>query len=122
MIAGLTLLLLFQLAGEVLVSALRLPVPGPVVGMLLLFLALLARGRTPMELARASRGLLDYLALFFVPAGVGIISYATLVLQEWLPITLALVLGTWITIAVTALVMQAASRAAQRVATRRPSS
>ena len=46
MIGGLATLLLFQLLGEVIVIVLRLPVPGLVVGMLLLFLALLWRGRS----------------------------------------------------------------------------
>ena len=40
MLRGLALLLVFQLAGEVLTHLLALPVPGPVVGMVLLLLAL----------------------------------------------------------------------------------
>ena len=47
MIAALTLLLVFQLAGEVIARALALPIPGPVIGMALLFLALLVRGGRP---------------------------------------------------------------------------
>ncbi|MFM8501229.1 MAG: CidA/LrgA family protein, partial [Fluviibacter sp.] len=40
MLAALTWLLLYQLTGEILVHVLDLPVPGPVIGMALLFLTL----------------------------------------------------------------------------------
>ncbi|MDH4174482.1 MAG: CidA/LrgA family protein, partial [Betaproteobacteria bacterium] len=47
MLGAFTLLLVYQLVGEVLVLVTGLPVPGPVVGMLLLFLSLAARGSAP---------------------------------------------------------------------------
>ena len=106
MIGGLALLLLFQLAGEVAVHILGLPVPGPVAGMILLFLALLVRGETPDGLAAAAGGLLKHLALMFVPAGSGIVVYVALIRREWLPITGALIAGTLVAIAVTALTMR----------------
>lgn len=110
MLGGLTLLLLYQLAGEVIVRLLGLPVPGPVIGMILLFLTLVIHGKTPPSLAAASGGLLKHLALMFVPAGSGIVAYVTLIRQEWLPITVALIGSTLITIAVTALTLQALVR------------
>jgi len=58
MIASLSLILLCQLAGEVIVRGLGLPMPGPVLGLLLLLLLLLARGYTganPRSLARGFR-------------------------------------------------------------------
>jgi hypothetical protein len=54
MIAALTLLLVFQLVGEVIARALALPIPGPVIGMALLFLALLVRGGPGEELRQTS--------------------------------------------------------------------
>ena len=56
MLASLTLLLVLQLIGEVLVQWLRLPVPGPVVGMALLFAVLMIRGDTPAPLLGGGRG------------------------------------------------------------------
>ncbi|MDH4325688.1 MAG: CidA/LrgA family protein, partial [Betaproteobacteria bacterium] len=50
MLGAFTLLLVYQLVGEVLVLVTGLPVPGPVVGMLLLFLSLAARGSAPQWL------------------------------------------------------------------------
>jgi len=110
MLWGLAILLVFQLLGELIVASLALPIPGPVVGMMLLFVALLVRGGPPASLTNAAKGLLNHLSLFFVPAGVGVVTYLTLIRKEWLPITVALVGSTLITLTVTALGMQALAR------------
>jgi len=107
MLGALTLLLVYQLIGEVIVQATGLPVPGPVVGMLLLFLTLLARGSAPERLRATSQTLLSHLSLLFVPAGVGVMLHFRRLEAEWLPILVALVASTVITIGVTALVMRA---------------
>ena len=110
MLAALTVLLVYQLIGEVLVQLLRLPVPGPVVGMLLLFVTLLLRGEAPESLRDTANGLLGHLSLLFVPAGVGVMLHFHRLATEWLPIIVALVASTVITIGVTALVMRALQR------------
>jgi holin-like protein len=107
MIGSLAALLLFQLAGEILVRLTGLPLPGPVLGMILLFLALLARGRAPQVFTDTSRGLLNYLALLFVPAGVGIISYLDRVADEWLAIAITLIASTALAMIVTAFTLRA---------------
>jgi holin-like protein len=106
MLGALTLLLVYQLAGEVIVQLAGLPVPGPVVGMLLLFLTLAWRGRAPLELRSTSQALLSHLSLLFVPAGVGVMLHFGRLGAEWLPIAAALLLSTVATIVVTALVMR----------------
>lgn len=110
MILALTVLLLFQLAGEVLVRGLALPVPGPVVGMGLFFLFLLLRGGPSEEMRKTAGGLLQHLSLLFIPAGTGIVLYGELLAREWLPLTAALVGSTFLAIAVTALVLNALLR------------
>ncbi|MGE0487050.1 MAG: CidA/LrgA family protein [Gammaproteobacteria bacterium] len=106
MLRALTLLLLFQLAGEVLARWLQLAVPGPVVGMALL-LGMLALRRGPdAELRGTAQGLLQHLSLLFVPAGTGVLVHAHRVAQDWLPLVVALVLSTLIGLAVTALVLK----------------
>ncbi len=99
------LLLVCQLIGEVIQKASGLPLPGPVIGMVILFIGLLIRGEVPETLGSVTKNLLDNLALLFVPAGVGVLTHLALIEDEWLPITLALVLSTVITIAVTALLL-----------------
>jgi len=110
MLGALTLLLVYQLIGEVLVQLLALPVPGPVVGMLLLFVTLVVRGHAPQALRDTSNGLLAHLSLLFVPAGVGVMLHFERLGAEWLPIVVALVASTVITIGVAALVMRALQR------------
>lgn len=107
---GITLLLIYQLAGEVSVLLLRLPVPGPVLGMIMLFLTLLVRGRPVVAMDTASSALLSHLSLLFVPAGVGMITHFDHIAEEWLPIGVALVLGAIITLAATAAIMLGVSR------------
>ncbi|MGE4499653.1 CidA/LrgA family protein [Hydrogenovibrio thermophilus] len=102
---GITWLLIFQLVGESLAIVLNLPVPGPVIGMMLLFAALLWRGRSSEALDEVSDGLLSHLSLLFVPAGVGIMVYFHRIASEWLPIGLTLLLSTVITMVTTALTM-----------------
>ena len=106
MLRYLTVLLLCQLSGEIIVTALLLPIPGPVLGMLLLFLALVVRRRRSPGLEGFTRGLLQHLGLMFVPAGVGVILHLELLAQAWLPIGGALLFGTAITIVVTGWLMQ----------------
>jgi holin-like protein len=110
MLVGLLLLLLCQLLGEWIVLALGLPVPGPVFGMILLLAGLIARGRVPDLIRVPAEGLLRYLALLFVPAGVGLMVHAELIAAEWLIIMLALVVSTVVTILVTALVLKRLTR------------
>jgi holin-like protein len=102
MIAGLTILLLFQLAGEVLAHLFALPLPGPVIGMALLFIALALRGGVPAFLGQTSTSLLSHLSLLFIPAGVGVMLHFQRIANEWLAIVCALVISTAVTLAVTA--------------------
>jgi holin-like protein len=105
MLAYLTMIFCCQLAGDLLTATLALPVPGPVCGMVIMLCGLLIHGAIPDELAAVSTALLDNLILLFIPAGVGVMLHAPLIGRDWLPISLALVVSTGLTIAVTALVM-----------------
>ncbi|MEP0232913.1 CidA/LrgA family protein [Roseibium sp.] len=111
MIFYLTLIFACQLVGELLKVALELPVPGPVIGMVLLFAGLMVKRGIPEDLAKVGDTFLSNLSLLFVPAGVGVMLHIALIGEQALPITLALVGSTLATIAVTALVMRAMSRA-----------
>lgn len=106
MLAYITLLLGCQLAGEILARLSGLPVPGPVVGMVILFVGLVIRDRVPTGMERVSNSLLRYLSLLFVPAGVGVVAHLKRLSEALLPIAGAVVAGTMITIAVTGVIMQ----------------
>ena len=110
MIAALTQLLIFQLIGEVIARGLDLPVPGPVIGMALLFAALSLRNGPAASLQTTAQTLLSHLSLLFVPAGVGIVVHLSRVADEWPALLAALVVSTFVSMAVTALAMKALAR------------
>jgi holin-like protein len=119
MIASLSLILLCQLTGEVFVRGLKLPVPGPVVGLLLLLVLLLARdrfkvlARGPLQqdgVENASRGLLAHLSLLFVPAGVGVVQKLDLIAEHGVAIILVLAVSVVVTLLVTVATFLLASR------------
>ncbi len=107
MILALTLLLACQLAGEALARLFALPVPGPVIGLALLFLGLRWRPSAAVEgapLATVAGVLLAHLSLLFVPAGTGIVRHAGSLLAHGPGLIAALLVSTALTLAVTAFV------------------
>lgn len=127
MLAALAALLVCQLAGEVIVRALGLPLPGPVAGMALLFILMLVRAPLPKALGSTADGLLKHLSLLFVPAGVGVVQHIGMLGRDGLQLIAVVVLGTVITLTVTALTFEYMARfmgvdedAADHDATREP--
>ena len=123
MIASLSLILLCQLAGEVFVRGLGLPMPGPVIGLMLLLVLLLARdhfavlARGPLQgdgVETASRGLLANLSLLFVPAGVGVVQKLDLVAQHGIAFLGVLAISVMVTLLVTVATFLVASRLMER--------
>jgi holin-like protein len=106
MVYAFALLLFCQLLGESLVLLTGWPLPGPVLGMSILFLWLALRRRSDRELDRTSDALLSHLALLFVPAGVGVAVYLDRLSNAWMPLLLTLVASILITLTVTGWVMQ----------------
>lgn len=98
-------LLVCQLIGEITVMTFGLSLPGPVIGMAVLFLWLIVTGKSPDNFESLSNQLLAHLSLLFVPAGVGVMLHAELLEAELVPIILALVVSTLITLALTAWIM-----------------
>jgi holin-like protein len=123
MIASLSLILLCQLAGEVIVRGLGLPMPGPVIGLMFLLILLLARDRFAV-LARgplredgvenASRGLLAHLSLLFVPAGVGVVQKLDLVAAHGIAFAGVLAVSVLVTLLMTVTTFLLASRLMSR--------
>jgi len=99
-----------EVAGELLRAVTGLPVPGPVIGMVLLLIPLLARLPVPVGIRATSRKVLAYLGLLFVPAGAGVVTRLPMTGAHWLPIVIAVVGSTIITMVITALVMRGLRR------------
>jgi len=101
LVLGMAVLLLFQMAGELLSRGLNWPIPGNVIGMVLLLAGLLTGVVRLAWVEAAADLMLSHMALFFVPAGVGVMVYFELISREWLPIVVATVLSTFVVMAVT---------------------
>lgn len=110
MLTSVTALLGCQLAGEFLVRLMDLPIPGPVLGLVIMLAGLALRGGAPEALRTTADGLLRHLSLLFVPAGVGVMLHFERIGDEWLALVGAVILSTWATIAVSAVVFRIVSR------------
>ena len=102
---GLAWLLVFQSVGELLSRGLSLPLPGPVLGLLLMLAGLrFAIVREPVGVC--AEFVLAHLSLLFVPIGVGVMTHLPLLGRYGGRMLLVIVLSTWIGLAVTALVLR----------------
>src|SRR5574343_1267357 len=106
LLRGLSWLVLCQLLGTVL-NVLLLPMlPGPIIGMLLLFVFLMLRGEVGEPLSVASSSLLKYLPLILVPPAVGVIAYASDIAADFWSVAGALLLSLLISVAFAGWLMQ----------------
>jgi len=106
---GMAWLLALQSMGELLSRALALPFPGPVVGMVLLLLALNV-GAVREPVGQCADFLLSHLSLLFVPVGVGVMTHLSLLGQYGGRMLVVILLSTWIGLAVTVLTLRALGR------------
>ena len=103
---GLALLLLLQTAGELIVRALGVGLPGPVLGLAMLLPAL--RWAPVARRAQAVASvLLQHLSLLFVPVGVGVIVHLDALAPLGWKLAVVIVVSTWVGMTVTALVLRA---------------
>jgi holin-like protein len=110
MIRALALLLFCQLVGEIFARGLRVPVPGPVIGLALLATGAIVHARITRadasliettDLGKTAAALLGSLGILFVPAGVGVVQQLPLVGAWGLQIFVALLVSTVLTLLVT---------------------
>ncbi|QWK81142.1 CidA/LrgA family protein [Brucella sp. NBRC 12950] len=105
MIKGIALLLLFQLTGESIIFMSGFPVPGPVVGLVLLFAAMqlckTLNWNIFTQAETAADGFLRNLGLLFVPAGVGLVAMWSQIQGQATAILAIVVVSAILTLAVT---------------------
>jgi holin-like protein len=110
MIKGVFLILLFLALGEGTSYLIKGFVPGNVLGMVLLFLALSMKIVKPDSVKYVSTVLTRNMALFFVPAGVGLMASMQLIGSNWLAILLSSAISTMLVIAVVGLIQEKMGR------------
>lgn len=94
------------LLGELISKGLNLPVPGNIIGMLLLLLLLCTKVIKVENVETVSNFFLDHLAFFFIPAGVGLLTSFDSIKSSLIQIVLICIIATTIVIVVTGLVVQ----------------
>ena len=114
-LTGFTWLLVFQLIGEALNKALQLPVPGPVLGLILLLFGLRLLPLLRLQIGQSADAILAHLSLLFIPAGVGVILYFRQLLANGWALGAVLLISTWVGLAVTAIVAQALIKGSKTV-------
>ncbi|ATD55437.1 CidA/LrgA family protein [Clostridium chauvoei] len=97
------------LLGELISKGLGLPVPGNIIGMLLLLLLLCTNVIKVESVETVSNFFLDHLAFFFIPAGVGLLTSFDNIKSSLIKIVLICAVATAIVIVVTGLVVQVVS-------------
>jgi holin-like protein len=123
MLRAFAILLSCQLAGEMITRALVLPLPGPVIGLMILVMLLFAVERRHLvdtstvdgtSLGKVSNGLLAVLGVLFAPAGVGVIQNLGLLGEYGAALAATLVVSTVLTLTVTVWVFVGVSRLIER--------
>lgn len=102
MLYAITALFAFQLLGEAIVQLTGLPLPGALMGTLLLLAALLLHGRLTESLEKAAGVLLQNMMLLFIPVIAGVMLEFDRLSREWQPFVIACVAGAAITFLATA--------------------
>lgn len=110
MVRAIMILLLCQLAGTVVQEGTGLPIPGAVMGLVLLLGLLVWSGGPDKALHETAGGFLKYLGLLFVPAGVGVVNELQELRANALAIAVAIPVSTFLGLAVTGMLMQRLSR------------
>ena len=110
MLHALIAILTLQLLGEAIARALQLPLPGPVLGMVMMLSLLVASPRFAALVRPTAQGILAHLSLLFVPAGVGVVGHFATLGDQTAAILLAVVVSTILAIAAGALTFAAVAR------------
>ncbi len=103
MIKGLVQLLSFQGLGEVISKLLGLPIPGPVVGLILLLATLLIRNKLDPDLDMVATGFTQNLGLLFIPAAVGVVMFIPQLAEYGLAIAAILIISVGLSVAASAI-------------------
>ena len=106
MLPGIFIVLFFFALGELVWWLVNGFIPGSVIGMMWLFTALCLKWVKPERIKPVARFLCDNMALFFVPAGVGIVNALDILSQYWQAVLVACAVSTVMVIVVVASIQQ----------------
>lgn len=99
-------ILIFQGLGEIISKVLGLPIPGPVIGLVLLLITLLYKGRIDPDLDTVASAFAQHLGLLFIPAAVGVVMFVPKLAEHGLAIAFVLISSVGLAVAATALCLK----------------
>ncbi|UAB85647.1 CidA/LrgA family protein [Zunongwangia sp. SCSIO 43204] len=106
MIKSLIYIFCFLFLGELIHYFFNIPIAGNIIGMLLIFLALFFKMIKLEDVKPASDFLVKYLVVFFIPYGVGLMVYANIIAAYWIPVSVAVILSTLLSLYATGAIYQ----------------
>ena len=106
MIKSLIYIFCFLFLGELIHYFFNIPIAGNIIGMLLIFLALFFKIIKLEDVKPASDFLVKYLVVFFIPYGVGLMVYANIIAAYWIPVSVAVILSTLLSLYATGAIYQ----------------
>ncbi|HSP46491.1 MAG TPA: CidA/LrgA family protein [Clostridiaceae bacterium] len=109
-----TLILAVFFIGEVIKVMFGLPIPGNIIGFILLLLLLLWKVVRPESVESVTDFLLGNLTFFFIPSGVGLMSTFGLIQASLLKLTIIILVSTVVTMGTTGIVTQFVVRLRER--------
>lgn len=98
------------LLGELLSSLLKLPIPGNILGMIILFILLCMKVIKVDNISTVTNFLLNHLSFFFIPAGVGLMTSLGIIRSTWWQLLIVCLSTTIIIIGVTGIIVQSISK------------
>jgi len=102
------------LLGELLSKSLNLPIPGNILGMIILFILLCTKVIKVDNISTVTSFLLDHLSFFFIPAGVGLMASIGIIKSTWWQLLVVCISTTIIMIGVTGIIVQGISRSTKK--------
>lgn len=104
------IILIICFIGEILNKFVHIPIPGSIIGMILLFVLLLTGVIKIHMIENISKFLIDHLAFFYIPAGVGLLAYIGVISKNLIPILVICLITTILVMVVTGLTIQLITR------------
>lgn len=105
-VKGIFIILLFYFIGECISYLIEGFVPGSIIGMMLLFIALYLKLVSPNNVDTTAKAITKNMAIFFIPSGAGLITSFGLLSKFWTSIIITCSISTILVIAVVGLVQQ----------------
>lgn len=115
-------ILLFSFIGEFLSMISPVAIPGSVIGMVLLFVALHFKWVKMVQVEEVGTWLTDNMAIFFVPAGVGLMTNFDILGDIWWQLLVTILITTTLMIAFVALIVQWLKRRTDKKDQQKPQS